>query len=212
MKRLISTPVAVTILLLLSTLAIGALTARRIPEPLAMPLSQISPEIAGWSEFDNQSLTPGTLRELRADAYLCRSYRNAASQLNLFVAFYAEQRAGESMHSPKHCLPGAGWEILESKLIPVPVNKRAVQINRDVITNLGNRMLMLYWYQSRNRVIASEYLGKILLARDAALTGRTAGSIVRILVPDTPELERQSIAFASGVIPEVQRCFGGTPN
>jgi len=48
------------------------------------------------------------------------------------------------------------------------------------------RALVLYWYQSRDRVIASEYIGKVLLVRDALFSGRTSGSIVRIVVPDRP--------------------------
>ena len=70
---------------------------------------------------------------------------------------------------------------------------------------------MLYWYQSADRVIANEYLGKILLARDSLMSGRTAGSIVRIIVADTPGAEDQAVAFASKVIGEVRRCFRESP-
>ena len=69
-------------------------------------------------------------------------------------------------------------------------------------------MVMFYWYQSTTRIVASEYVGKVLLARDTLLTGRTGGSIVRIIVPDKPDAERQVVAFAAKLIPEVQRCFG----
>ncbi len=68
---------------------------------------------------------------------------------------------------------------------------------------------MFYWYQSGSRIVASEYLGKLLLARDAVLTGRTAGSIVRISVPDVPGADAEGSAFAAELIPEVERCFRG---
>ena len=55
--------------------------------------------------------------------------------------------------------------------------------------------------------MASEYVGKFLLARDTLLTGRTAGSIVRIAVPDTPAADADALAFASAVMPQVERCF-----
>ena len=67
---------------------------------------------------------------------------------------------------------------------------------------------MFYWYQSKTRIVASEYLGKVLLARDTVLNGHTAGSIVRIMFPDTPTASAEGVAFATRLIPEVERCFG----
>ena len=67
---------------------------------------------------------------------------------------------------------------------------------------------MLYWYQSKNRIIASEYMGKILLARDTLLQNSTAASIVRIIVPDQPAAFDAARNLASELILEVQRCFG----
>jgi hypothetical protein len=51
-------------------------------------------------------------------------------------------------------------------------------------------------------------MGKILLAKDALFDGRTAGSLVRIILPDTPSAPAEATAFAAILIPQVQRCFG----
>jgi len=67
---------------------------------------------------------------------------------------------------------------------------------------------MFYWYQSKGRIVASEYMGKLLLARDTILTGRTAGSIVRFSLPDVPGASEEGVAIAARLIPEVARCFG----
>jgi EpsI family protein len=151
------------------------------------------------------------LHALKPTSYLSRKYGKGASQLDLFIAFYAQQRSGESMHSPKHCLPGAGWEIWRHDSELVRVNGKQVEINKYSIQNSGTRMLMFYWYQSKSRIFASEYLGKILLARDTVMTGHTAGSIVRILLPDAAGAEEGGAAFASNLIPEIQRCLGYDP-
>jgi EpsI family protein len=113
------------------------------------------------------------------------------------------------MHSPKHCLPGAGWEIWNYGSVRVPAEGREYIINRYSIQNGDNRMVVLYWYQSKNRVVASEYLGKVLLVRDSMLGGSTAASIVRVIVPDTPESVQSGIAFAARMMGEMRRCFGG---
>ena len=90
----------------------------------------------------------------------------------------------------------------------VPVKGGEVEINQYSIQNSGQRMLVFYWYQSKQRIIASEYMGKVLLAKDALMSGQTAGSLVRIVLPDTPNAPAQGVAFAAKLIPEVDRCFG----
>lgn len=208
MNRRISSRFATTTALLVGTLFAGSLTARRISQPLALPLERIDSSILGWSTVGEQTLPPETLKALDATSYLVRSYRKGESQLDLFVAFYAQQRAGESMHSPQHCLPGAGWEIWQQRTVLITVNGQQIEINQDRIENLGSRELMFYWYQSRNRIVASEYLGKLFLARDTLISGQTAGSIVRIILPDTPGASQEGAAFAAKLIPAVWRSFG----
>jgi EpsI family protein len=201
-------PFAATAALLLGTTLLSGLTAHRIPEPLVLPLDRIDPQIEGWMAAGDHTLPAPTLHALDATSYLARTYQKGNSQLDLFIAFYAQQRAGESMHSPKHCLPGAGWEIWKHDSAFIPAHGRQVQINKYSIQNAGARMLMFYWYQSKTRIVASEYLGKVLLAQDTILNGHTAGSIVRIMLPDTPTASADGVAFASRLIPEVERCFG----
>src|SRR5690348_3852074 len=197
-----------TAVLLLGTTLLSGLTSLRVPDQLAVPLDQIDSTLAGWTAAGDQTLPAPTLRALALTAYLSRTYRKDQSNLDLFIAFYAQQRAGESMHSPKHCLPGAGWEIWKHDSAFIPVHGRQVQINKYSIENSGARMLMFYWYQSKTRIVANEYIGKIRLAQDTIFSGHTAGSIVRIILPDTPAAGEAGAAFATSLIPEVERCFG----
>ncbi len=198
------------LLLLTTTLVASKLTELRKPELLAEPLDTISRTIAGFSGSDNPPLSEGILKKLLADSYLSRSYRKPGLNADLFIAFYMEQRAGESMHSPKHCLPGSGWEIADYGTTDIPVKGQQFTVNKYTVSKGQERMLVLYWYQSRNRIVASEYMGKILLARDALLHNSTAGSIVRITVPDQPGALNSAREFATELIPQVQRCFGNS--
>jgi len=199
-----------TILLLSAALVAARLSERRRSDYLARPLEKIDANIAGWHAVGDAALGARVLKVLLPTSYLARTYRKKDLELGLFIAFYAQQKAGESMHSPKHCLPGNGWEIWNYDTARVPLaNGTRVKVNKYSIYNSNQRLVMLYWYQSKQRIIASEYLGKILLVRDALFDGRTAASIVRITVPDVPGSTSQAIDFASHMIPEVQRCFGG---
>jgi len=195
-------------LTLVGALVAGNLTERRIPENLEAPLNSIAAQIEGWTAAGDNTLLEPTVRALKPTAYLSRTYQKQGRDLDLFISFYAQQRAGESMHSPKHCLPGAGWEIWHLGSARMSVDDESFDINKYSIQNAGTRMLMFYWYQSKKRIIASEYLGKILLAQDTLLTGRTGGAIVRVLLVDTPAALDDGIAFSSRVAPEVWRCLG----
>jgi EpsI family protein len=195
--------------LLAVTFAAAKFTERRYPAALAAPLASISSRLEGWSAVGDEKLPDQVEGKLAASSYLGREYRRGKDELNLFIAFYEQQRAGESMHSPKHCLPGGGWEIWDYASAQVPVGAGKVKINKYFIQHAGQRLVMLYWYQSRQRIVASEYLGKIFLVKDALLEGKTDGSIVRITLVDQPGAVEKGIQFASSLIPEVQRCFGG---
>jgi EpsI family protein len=197
-----------TLLLLTATVAAARLTSHRKSALLARPLDSIDRSISGLTGTDNPPPSDHVLEKLLLTSYLSRTYRKAGIEADLFIAFYAQQRAGESMHSPKHCLPGSGWEIWDYSSADIPVNGRSFRVNKYSISHEGERRLVLYWYQSKERIVASEYMGKVLLARDALLQNSTEGSIVRIIVPDKPGALEDARAFASALIPQVQRCFG----
>jgi EpsI family protein len=196
------------ILLLGGTLAASIGVANRAPGRLARPLAAIDSNVAGWHAVRDETLDEHQVSVLKATGYLSRSYAKGDRQLELFVAYYAQQRAGESMHSPKHCLPGSGWEIWKHGTAEFEMSGEPIRINNYGIENSGVRKVMLYWYHSADRVVASEYLGKLLLARDTLVTGRSEGSIVSIILPDTAGAVEEGIAFAQGAIPEIRRCFG----
>ena len=58
-------------------------------------------------------------RAITSDGWLKKNLsstpaREPASQpVELYVAWYDSQRAGRSAHSPRTCLPGGGWQIVE---------------------------------------------------------------------------------------------------
>ena len=80
-----------------------------------------------------------------------------AMPLWLYVGYYQSQRTGSTYHSPKNCLPGSGWQFVESDHVSVPVsNGQSILINKVLIQKGLDKQVILYWYQDRGRVIASE--------------------------------------------------------
>jgi exosortase D (VPLPA-CTERM-specific) len=101
----------------------------------------------------------------------------------LYVGYYQSQRTGATYHSPQNCLPGAGWQFVESTHVPFTVEGSVVTINQVVIQKGLDKQVILYWYHDRGRVIASEYWAKAYIVWDAATRNRTDGALVRISVP-----------------------------
>ena len=193
---------------LTASLIAGALADRRAPDSLTKPLESIDSDIGGWTVAQQQTIPSSVLEKLRPSSYIARSYLRTSRQLDLFIAYYSQQRAGESMHSPKSCLPGNGWTIVGQGSATIRLDGKALELNQYRVQNSGAHMLVFYWYQSRNRIIASEYLGKLFLIRDAVFGGHTSGSLVRILLPDDAAAIQEGQEFARVLIPQIQRCFG----
>ena len=122
---------------------------------------------------------------LRLDDYMMRGYTHPENPYtNLYVGFYKSQREGSTYHSPKNCLPGAGWDVMRSEILDVQVSGfPQMRINKVLIQKGLDQQLIFYWYQDRGRVIASEYWAKFYLIYDAMAKNRTDGSLVRVSVP-----------------------------
>jgi EpsI family protein len=150
---------------------------------------------------------------LAADDYIMRSYRNASGQsADLFIAYYKAQMAGESMHSPKNCLPSFGWGPIETGRVQLGTDGagRPIWVNRYVVEKGGQRALVLYWYQAHGRVIASEYWGKIYLVWDALRSRRRDGALVRVTVSVTEPNEigaptAAALNLARSILPDLPR-------
>jgi len=161
--------------------------------PLRQPLSTFPKTIGGWSMVQEMELDAATAEVLRADETLSRTYfdkgRNAAA--SLFVAYFKSQRTGQAPHSPKNCLPGSGWEPSESGSVAVDIPGRAkpITVNRYVVSRGDSRSVVLYWYQTPRRVVASEYAAKIYLVADAIRYNRTDTALVRVVVPVTSDAD-----------------------
>ncbi len=193
-------------LLLSSTWAVAGLSHMRQGHPLARPLQSIPMQIGHWRSTENQPLPEIALDMLKATDTLSRSYRDKRASLDLFLAYYHDQRAGESLHSPRHCLPGTGWDVLDHRTVQVPVDGVQRTINQYTVRREKDKLVVLYWYQSKGRTIASEYAGKFWLVWDGVITGNTGAAIVRVTVP--PALLPEGLKFAGQTIHYVEECFG----
>ena len=174
---------------------------------LRAPLENLPAQLAGYTGVD-LTISEGEQRVAGMSDYLLRSFAAGGDTVavSLYVGYYASQTQGRSIHSPKNCLPGAGWEVISSGSADVRVEAETFRVNRYVIGRQGAKAVVYYWYQGRGRVSANEYRVKWELLRDKAFLKRSDEALVRIVVPmygEEQEAEQLAEAAAAEIIPEV---------
>lgn len=202
--------------------------ARALPKRL-----EVRPPRADFSEFPlrigswhgrRQVLEAIYLDTLKLDDYLLADFATdapggepgglaaGATPVNFYVAYYASQRTGEAAHSPRSCLPGGGWRMLDFAQREVPgvrLNGAALRVNRAIVQHGTDRQLVYYWFQERGRDITNEYLVKWYLLEDALLRDRTDGALVRLITPlaanePAAAADARLAQFASSALPALR--------
>lgn len=199
---------AATILIAMTALLLQARGRNEIV-PLHQPLSTFPAHLAAWNSTDIP-MDKDTLAVLGPGDFLERVYDDPSGKMpvvDLFLAYFGSQRAGDTIHSPQHCLPGAGWNAEEKRTITIALPGHApFPANRYVIAKGDSRRLVLYWYWAHDRGVASEYWAKYYLVADAIRMNRSDGALVRITVPMLPSetpgaAEQRILPFTAQVVP-----------
>ena len=211
MSSLLSRAIAICALMGVASLFIA--NARKAEVPVERTTFESFPmEIDSWRAVNDPPLDPTVLKVLGADDYLSRVYyRPDRAAVGLFIGFFASQRQGDTIHSPLNCLPGSGWEAVSQGRLVIPAvagSSRDIEINRYVVQKGLERQMVLYWYQSHGRVIASEYTSRFMLINDAVRMNRTDGSMVRVIAPiaheaDGAEAEVLAATFIHSLFPRL---------
>jgi EpsI family protein len=202
----------VVAILLAATLSLLMARDREEVLPPRSQLTSFPLSIGQWQGKDLQ--TSAELAEtLGPGEFLLRDYvnRQQRTTASLYIAYFPSQRAGDTIHSPKNCLPGAGWIPAETSHIGIeqPSGKN-VEVNRILVTKGAERALVLYWYQAHGRVTPSEYGAKYYLVADAIKMNRSDGALVRIITfmksgESIRDAETIAIGFVQLVSPMLDR-------
>jgi EpsI family protein len=177
--------------------------------PSRLPLQSFPLQLHTWSGTD-VPMEKDVLDVLGPGDFLLRIYQNQAKQepyVDLFIAYFRSQRAGDTIHSPKNCLPGAGWAPVESSHVTLSLPGHSpFPVSRYVISKGEERQLVLYWYWAHDRGVASEYWAKFYLVADSMRMNRSDGALVRItsaMYPgeSTDAAQQRILPFTSEVVP-----------
>lgn len=210
---------ALVIIGLLAAASVLIASAQEIERvPIRQPFASFPATVGEWVGKNDPPLTPEVLSILGADDYLGRTYTSAGAggSVGLFAGYWETQTRGDTVHSPLNCLPGSGWQPVSSRRLQLRVpavngSPSSVEVNRYVIQKGLDRQMVLYWYQSHGRVVASEYRAKVFLVADSVRLHRSDTAMVRTVTPIrgfTAEAESAAEAtarrFAEQLFPMLQ--------
>ena len=154
-----SAPAKILTVFLLAQAAIFYGMSRGETIPVNRPLTTVPNQFGSWQLYQEGTVEKEVQDVLKADELLTRTYAspNQTMAAHLFVAYFRSQRTGQTPHSPKNCLPGSGWMPTVSDTLYIPIAGRAepIPVNRYLVQKGENRSLVIYWYQSRDRVVAT---------------------------------------------------------
>lgn len=210
-------PSYVLSIVLLVPVLVAAMQIRVSEEviPPRTPFLDFPMKVKDWNG-KTYPMEPGYIEALRFDDYILADFEQTnakTSPVNFYVAYYHSQKKGQSVHSPRTCIPGGGWEItsLTEKAIPY-AGKNGTQntfsVNRAIIQKGEHTQLVYYWFQQRGRLLTNEYLVKWFIFWDAMNKNRTDGALVRLttLVPPGQteiEAEKSLLDFTQLVQPHL---------
>jgi EpsI family protein len=173
-------------------------------------LVQLSQTLGNWHSLGDGVIEQEILDVLQADDVLTREYADQShDRANLYIAAFRSQRNGKAPHSPKNCLPGSGWTQVVADYTSIDVGRAApIEVNRYIVEHGEQRSLVLYWYQSRDRSVASEYKAKFWVVADSMRYHRSDTAIVRVVVDihnnDTAHAEAEAIDFVKTFYPAIR--------
>lgn len=202
--------------LLAGTALLLELRSRAEILPPRIEIALFPKRIGNWVGTD-QPFPHDVLEALGPGEFLQRNYQRSPKEppIDFFLAYFPSQRSGDTIHSPKNCLPGAGWTPLESARMPiVGPGVGTIVANRYVIAKGMDRQIVLYWYQAHGRVVASEYWAKLYLVIDSIRLNRSDGALVRIVTALGPgesqaSAQQRVVEFARTILPALGRHIPG---
>jgi EpsI family protein len=158
---------------------------------------------------EERPLQQRIVQSVQVSDYTNRVYfeNSKGPPIQLYIGYYASQRTGDTIHSPKNCLPGSGWDPIRSGYATIAVpGGHEIVVNEYVIQHDQDKELVFYWYHGRGRVIASEYMGKFWMVVDAISRNRTDGALVRLITPingDESQARARLVSFTQVLFPDL---------
>ena len=170
--------------------------------PNSKSMKSFPTNIGGWEGMRSE-ISSQVLRELDVTDYILMDYMDSSGKnINFYVAYYASQSKGESIHSPESCMRGAGWRFIETGVRKID---GGIEVNRSLLANQNRQLVSYFWFPCRGRNLTNGMELKLYNFWDSLTRGRTDGALVRVITDSvegrTQDADERILRFLKDVIP-----------
>jgi EpsI family protein len=184
-----------------------------IPAPPQFP--SIPQKMGNWEMMGEEELDQATQALLRPDVSVSRTYKNTSlnAAVSMFAGYFKTTQANApTPHSPKICLPGAGWRGVYAKELTLPTKSQDVlSLNEYLLEKGKDKILVYYWYQNSERTWSDELMAKIYILPDLLQHKRTEVALLRVIIKVQNDNLEKAISEARDFVevfhPAVQQAF-----
>ncbi|PWB76142.1 EpsI family protein [candidate division GN15 bacterium] len=146
----------------------------------------------------------GVIAMLRPDVIFNALYSNAAgNRVDLFFSYFSGDNAQSGVHSPRNCMPGAGWTIERTEKRDIPFGNGVIPASRMYVRYETDNRVVDYFYITRHGETSNDYTRKLYTMIGALSFQPADVAFVRFIAADDPADISQLEAFESEFIGEI---------
>ena len=185
--------------------------------PRVPKLESFPSELTSWTRTQVLPIEPEVWKALGPQDVLNQVYRESGTRypVNLFIAYYGSTAGSKKAHSPKNCLPGAGWQPASAEIRELRAGSTVIPVNDYVIERGAEQNVVLYWFQTYQRAFAREEALSVYRLFHTVSDHRTDLAFVRIVVPvyrrDVATAQKKAMDFAQSMAPALDPYFPAGP-
>ncbi len=202
---------SLVLILLAATAFLLQQTGEVRPVSIRKSLAGFPHTIGSWQLAKSFQSSSDVVELLGVDDYIQYNYISPSNEMvNFYAGYYRAVGVEGAYHSPKNCIPGGGWgiESITNVVLDAGIEGRKFSTVSEMIIRRGkSSQVVLYWFQNRGRIIASEYWEKFYLVWDALFMGRRDGTFVRVIMSakdgDITATRDKAKRFAESVMVEL---------
>ena len=146
------------------------------------PLSQFPIMLGEWRASESR-LPPTVEAVAGASEYYYGDFLSSLNnKVNLYIAYYQDQKQGAAPHSPKVCIPGDGWVITSDE--PVLIKDKAGnshEVSRLIITKDKHTIITYYWLKQGSKVFRQQFVARLNLIWFTIKENRADAALIRMV-------------------------------
>ena len=145
-------------------------------------LSQF-PEMLGQWRASESRLPPSVEAVAGASEYFYGDFFSPSNnKVNLYIAYYQDQKQGPAPHSPKVCIPGDGWVITSDTPVLIKSSTgKSYEVSRLIISKDEHTIITYYWLKQGENIYRQQFVARFNLIWFAIKENRADAALIRMV-------------------------------